>query len=60
MTPMVIVLVDGEKLFGTIKWYDRNGLKLLRDGLPELMIPKRQIKYLYKYEPVANLATGLS
>lgn len=47
-TPMVVVLVGGEQLSGTIKWYDRHAIKLLRDGQAEVMIPKQTIKYIYE------------
>jgi sRNA-binding regulator protein Hfq len=49
-TPMVIVLQDGEKLEGIIEWYDKHSLKLHRDGSPNLLILKHNIKYLYKDE----------
>jgi sRNA-binding regulator protein Hfq len=47
-TPMVIVLQDGEEIEGVIEWYDRNCLKVNRDGAPNLLIYKPAIKYLYK------------
>lgn len=47
-TPMVIVLRDGEQLAGVIEWYDRHCIKLNRDGRPNLMIYKSNIKYLHK------------
>ncbi len=48
-TPMVIVLRDGEEIHGTIEWYDRNCIKVIRDsGEPNLMIYKPAIKYMYK------------
>lgn len=47
-TPMVIVLDNGEQLHGTIEWYDRDCIKLTRQGSPNLLIFKRVIKYLYK------------
>lgn len=49
-TPMVVVLTDGEQLRGCIEWYDRNCLKLNRDGAPNLLIQKHCIKYLFKQE----------
>lgn len=51
-TPMVIVLKDGETLHGTIEWYDKCCLKVNRDGEPNLLIFKPNIKYMYK-EPGA-------
>lgn len=47
-TPMVIVLRDGEELAGTIEWYDKSCLKFNRDGAPNLLIFKSNIKYMYK------------
>lgn len=47
-TPMVIVLQDNEKLFGTIEWYDKNSIKLHRNEGPNLLILKHNIKYMYK------------
>jgi sRNA-binding regulator protein Hfq len=50
-THMVVVLTDGEKLEGVIEWYDRDCLKLNREGAPNLLLFKRCIKYMYKDEP---------
>ncbi len=47
-TPMVIVLQDGEELEGTIEWYDRGALKVNRQAAPNLLVLKRNIKYMYK------------
>ncbi|GAC1666646.1 MAG: hypothetical protein NVS9B4_22420 [Candidatus Acidiferrum sp.] len=47
-TPMAVVLEDGEILRGTIEWYDRDCIKLTRQGGPNLLIFKRIIKYVYK------------
>ena len=47
-TPMVIVLRDGETLTGVIEWYDKTCLKVNRDGAPNLLIFKPNIKYMYK------------
>ncbi len=47
-TAMVIVLKDGEELAGTIEWYDKSCLKFNRDGAPNLLIFKSNIKYMYK------------
>ena len=46
-TPMVIVLRDGETLTGVIEWYDKTCLKVNRDGAPNLLIFKPNIKYMY-------------
>src|SRR5215467_1393691 len=47
-TPMVVVLEDGEALHGVVEWYDRDCIKLTRQGAPNLMVFKRTIKYVYK------------
>ena len=47
-TLMVIVLTDGEEIEGTIEWYDRGALKVNRKGAPNLLILKRNIKYIFK------------
>ena len=47
-TPMAVVLEDGETLHGIVEWYDRDCIKLTRQGSPNLMIFKRTIKYVYK------------
>ena len=35
-TLMVVVLRDGEEVHGVIEWYDRNCIKVNRDGGPQL------------------------
>lgn len=47
-TRMTIVLRDGETLHGVIEWYDKDCLKVNRDGEPNLLIYKWNIKYMYK------------
>jgi sRNA-binding regulator protein Hfq len=47
-TPMVVVLTDGEEIRGWIEWYDREALKVNREGAPNLLIQKHCIKYIYK------------
>ena len=47
-TPMVIVLRDGEAVHGVIEWYDRNCIKVNRNGAANLVIYKPSIKYMYK------------
>jgi len=47
-TPMAVVLEDGETLRGTVEWYDRDCIKLTRQGSPNLLVFKRVIKYVYK------------
>ena len=53
-TPMVIVMTDGEQVRGCIEWYDRNCLKVNREGAPNLLIQKHCIKYLFKQEELAE------
>jgi sRNA-binding regulator protein Hfq len=53
-TPMVIVMTDGEEIRGWIEWYDRNCLKVNRDGAPNLLIQKHCIKYLFKQEELTD------
>ena len=47
-TPMVVVLKDGEVLEGIIEWYDKTCLKFNREGAPNLLLYKANIKYMYK------------
>lgn len=49
-TVMVMVLLDGEEIEGTIEWYDRSALKVNRKGAPNILLLKRNIKYMYKAE----------
>jgi host factor-I protein len=47
-TPMTLVLKNGETLVGTIEWYDKNCIKLNRNGRSGLLIYKPAIRYIYK------------
>lgn len=47
-TPMVVVLQDGETIHGIIEWYDRSCIKLNRNGQPNLLIYKGNIRYMFK------------
>jgi hypothetical protein len=49
-TLMVLVLQDGEEIEGTIEWYDRGALKINRRSAPNLLVLKRNIKYIFKAE----------
>ena len=49
-TPMVVVLLDGEELRGWIEWYDKGSIKLNRHGEPNLLLPKHNIRYMFKEE----------
>lgn len=44
--PVIIKLVDGQIVRGWIEYYDRNMLRLTREGEPNLFIFKHQIRYL--------------
>ena len=56
---MVVMLTDGEQLEGVIEWYDRDCLKLNREGAPNLLLFKHCIKYMYKAGPNSK-STALS
>ena len=45
-TPMVVVLEDGEKVEGSIEWYDRDVIKIR--GRQKTLVYKSAIKYMYK------------
>jgi sRNA-binding regulator protein Hfq len=47
-TPMIFVLKDGEIIEGVIEWYDKASLKVNREGAPNLLLFKDNIKYMYK------------
>lgn len=47
-TPMVVHLIDGEIVRGWIEYYDRDMLKINRDGSPNLFIRKSNVRYMYK------------
>src|SRR5208282_2335980 len=47
-TPMSVVMNTGEVLHGIIEWYDRDCIKLTREGEPNLMVFKRHIRYVHK------------
>ena len=49
-THMIVVMTDGEHLEGVIEWYDRDCLKLNREGAPNLLLYKHCIKYVHKAE----------
>ena len=49
-TPMVVVLNDGEELRGWIEWYDKGAIKLNRHNEPNLLIPKHNVRYMFKEE----------
>jgi sRNA-binding regulator protein Hfq len=49
-TPMVVVLNDGEELRGWIEWYDKGSIKINRHDEPNLLVPKHNIRYMFKQE----------
>lgn len=49
-TLMVVVLQDGEQIEGTIEWYDLDAIKVNRADAPNIMLPKHNIKYMFKAE----------
>ena len=57
-TQMVLVLLDGEEIEGTIEWYDRGALKVNRKGAPNLLVLKRNIKYIYKADERVETASA--
>jgi host factor-I protein len=46
--PVVIKLTDGEEARGWIEYYDRDILRLTRNGQSNLFIFKERVKYLYE------------
>ena len=49
-TAMIIVLNNDLELKGWIEWYDKNAIKLNRQNEPNLLIPKHNIRYMFKEE----------
>ena len=49
-TAMVIQLTNDEELRGWIEWYDKGAIKLNRNKGPNLLIPKHNIRYMFKEE----------
>lgn len=47
-TPVIVVMHDGEELRGVVEWYDKDCIKVNRNGGPNLVIMKRFIKYMFK------------
>ena len=44
--PVSVKLVDGEIVRGWIEYYDRNMIRLTREGAPNLFIFKHEIMYI--------------
>ena len=49
-TLMSVVFLDGETVKGYIEWYDRDCFKLNRESGPNLLVYKKGIKYLSKFD----------
>ena len=49
-TRMAVVFTDGQVVEGFVEWYDRHCFKLNREGAPNLLVYKTNIKYLHKIE----------
>lgn len=49
-TSMIVLLTDGTELKGWIEWYDKGAIKLNRHREPNLLIPKHNIRYMFKEE----------
>ena len=47
-TPVVVVMKDGDQVQGVIEWYDKNCIKLNRNGGPNLLVYKPAIRYIFK------------
>ncbi len=56
-TSVIVVFTDGETIEGFIEWYDRDCLKLNRDGAPNLLVYKHSIKYIYKQDSKKSKST---
>jgi sRNA-binding regulator protein Hfq len=59
-TLMVICLLDGEEIEGTIEWYDRGAIKVNRTDAPNLLVLKRNIKYMYKADERVEMVQNAS
>ena len=57
-TAMVVMLDNGTSLRGHIEWYDRNCIKVNREGVPNLLVYKHAIRYMYKQDEETGGAPG--
>ncbi len=48
--PVIVTMLDGEKIEGFIDWYDELVVKIRREDKPNLLIYKHAIKYIMKDE----------
>lgn len=53
-TPMILRLTNGEEIQGYIEWYDRDCIKVNREGAPNLLVYKTSILYMFKKEDLLN------
>ncbi len=44
--PVSVKLTDGEVVYGWVEYYDRNMIRLTREGAPNLFIYKHEIMYI--------------
>jgi host factor-I protein len=44
--PVSVKLMDGQMVHGWIEYYDRNMIRLTREGAPNLFIYKHEIMYI--------------
>ena len=44
--PVSVKLTDGEVVYGWVEYYDRNMIRLTREGAPNLFIYKQEIMYI--------------
>ena len=44
--PVSVKLADGEVVYGWIEYYDKNMVRLTREGKPNLFIFKHEIMYI--------------
>lgn len=54
-TPMVVMLINDQELRGWIEWYDKGSIKLNRHQEPNLLIPKHNIRYMFKEEELKRV-----
>ncbi len=53
--PVSVKLADGEVVTGWIEYYDKNMIRLTREGMPNLFIFKHEIMYISE-EPARGKA----
>ncbi|MCU1286666.1 MAG: hypothetical protein JWO13_3016 [Acidobacteriales bacterium] len=53
-TMITLMLKSGDSLVGMIEWYDKNCLKINRNGKTGVLIYKSAIRYMYKSSEVKS------